>query len=130
MYEDLVKELRQKHRAYVLTDNAKPGQLFADAADAIEELNAYCDNMSEAFAALEAIAPHWIPVSERLPEKALKSYPKWPYSLWMLTVSGKEKRIEFGAYNVEEKEWHDDFGEVMTGVTHWMPLPEPPKDGE
>lgn len=40
MYGKLVKELRNKHRAYVLTENEKPGKIFAEAADAIEELQA------------------------------------------------------------------------------------------
>lgn len=38
MYEELVKECRNKYRAYVATDNERPGRLFRDAADAIEAL--------------------------------------------------------------------------------------------
>ena len=38
MYDELVKQLREKHQAYVATYNAKSGQIFKDAADAIEEL--------------------------------------------------------------------------------------------
>jgi len=38
MYDEIILKLRNLHRAYVATDNAKPGQLFADAADAIEHL--------------------------------------------------------------------------------------------
>ena len=38
MYDDLVKQLREKHQAYVATYNAKSGQIFKDSADAIERL--------------------------------------------------------------------------------------------
>ena len=38
MYEDLIKQLREKHQAYVATYNAKSGQIFKDSADAIERL--------------------------------------------------------------------------------------------
>lgn len=34
----LIEELRNKHRAYVLTANPNAGQIFLDAADAIESL--------------------------------------------------------------------------------------------
>ena len=38
MYDELVKELRNKYRAYVVTGNEKQGRLFKQAANAIEEL--------------------------------------------------------------------------------------------
>lgn len=38
MYDELVKQLREKHQAYVATYNVKSGQIFKDAADAIEKL--------------------------------------------------------------------------------------------
>ena len=34
---ELVKELRNKYKAYVATDNEKPGRIFSVAADVIEE---------------------------------------------------------------------------------------------
>ena len=37
-HEELIKALREKHRAYVGTYNPTAGQIFADAADAIEQL--------------------------------------------------------------------------------------------
>ena len=35
--DELIKELRNKYRAYVATDNEKPGRIFSIAADVIEE---------------------------------------------------------------------------------------------
>ena len=35
--DELVKELRNMYRAYVATDNEKPGRVFSVSADVIEE---------------------------------------------------------------------------------------------
>lgn len=37
--EELIKELRLKHRAYVETCSPNAGQIFADAADALEQMH-------------------------------------------------------------------------------------------
>ena len=61
----------------------------------------------------------WIPVSERLPEKDDK----------VLAVVKEDgyNRIAFVFY--EDRRWWDCFydGFHNINVTHWMPLPEPPK---
>lgn len=77
-----------------------------DAADAIEELLAK--------------VPTWISVEERLPNEAVR----------VLTYSGdivKENWLFTVAFSGgERKEW-----KYMDGfVTHWMPLPAPPKGVE
>ena len=58
----------------------------------------------------------WIPVTERLPE------------LWedVIAFDSKNGEIQFAA--MCEDMW---LGVRMSGkVTHWMPLPEPPKEVE
>lgn len=77
--------------------------LMEEAADAIEEL--------------EAAVPTWIPVTERLPKKRK----------WVLC------RCEADIIEVlrwENNEWYHDPMHVYypSFVTHWMPLPEPPKE--
>lgn len=59
----------------------------------------------------------WIPVTERLPEKRK----------WVLC------RCEDNIHEVlrwENNEWYHDPKHVYFSdfVTHWMPLPEPPKE--
>lgn len=77
---------------------------------------------------IEAIADHliangvtiqrWIPVSERLPEM-------WQNVLTVRTDGAF--RLDFvGSLGV----WYDDVNFVGYPVTHWMPLPLPPKEGE
>ena len=46
-YGELVNNLRQKHRAYVATSNAKAGQIFLDAAYAIEDLDDICQHQAD-----------------------------------------------------------------------------------
>ena len=59
--------------------------------------------------------PEWIPVTERLPEK-------WQNVLVVRTDGAF--RLDFvGSLDV----WYDDVNFVGYPVTHWMPLPEPPK---
>jgi hypothetical protein len=56
-------------------------------------------------------AKRWIPVEERLPEANTAVLTRW----------------RDGVFSVE---WRFPSGEWITGstVTHWMPLPEPPKE--
>lgn len=66
----------------------------------------------------------WISVNERLPEigkSVLIYYPKW---------DGDEIQV---AKLESDRMMFDICGEFNIGtgvVTHWMPLPEPPKDGD
>ncbi len=77
----------------------------------------YLNNYEARIAELEA-ERRWIPVSERLPDKRL---PVLVYTIYGETYSAML------------------LGEVWTGlhrdfrkgeITHWMPLPEPPKERE
>lgn len=61
----------------------------------------------------------WIPVTERLPghEESVMYYCS------MILV---------GHFNSVDKRWRFDPDEMLETetVTHWMPLPEPPKEGK
>ena len=61
----------------------------------------------------------WIPVTERLPEEMEK--------VLAYTDVGSFAEVAYWTGYRWEKTW--DF-EVLYGVTHWMPLPEPPKEVE
>ena len=65
----------------------------------------------------------WIPVSERLPElhtKVLCCGIKGGRFIAELTTWGKERYLC----------WDKRNGRGCPTVTHWMPLPQPPKEGE
>ena len=134
MYDKLIKRLRETSIDFGELDHVSV--MMIEAADSIEELQKQLDNaeienikLKEEFAKYRA-KHRWIPVTERLPERAFKEIlPKYPYSNWMWISRNDDMWL--GRYNVEEKEWYVDFGEVVTGVTHWMPTPEPPEsEGE
>lgn len=60
----------------------------------------------------------WIPVSERLPRE-YKAVIAWT----------EYHEIGEAQYNGKHFEWLDDEGDYdHAHVTHWMPLPEPPKE--
>jgi hypothetical protein len=131
MYDDLIKRLnvfRLKEDEYQIIP-VYVSELIGQAADAIEELS-----RSEA-AALEYGADEhnrrlaleqryrWIPVKERLPEA--DEYDARGYAVPYLVMNGwmrvtarrtKDYWVLFGD------------GAVLKYVTHWMPLPEPPKE--
>jgi len=84
--------------------NYESNKLTNEAADAIEELL--------------AVVPHWISVEERLPdvaEKLITYNGNFVSENWLCTVASKDGKINVWAYS-------EGF------VTHWMPLPEPPKE--
>lgn len=73
---------------------------------------------------LEATQPKWISVEERLPDD----------NGYFLTKIHCDKRdwIEVNTFDHTEKEWWHDTGnrteEATEFVTHWIPIPEPPKE--
>jgi hypothetical protein len=75
----------------------------------------------------------WIPVSERLPEELPKDSCAWservrPSVDVLVKIKGL-KQLYTAWYSYSYKEWVDVREEhSFTGVTHWMPLPEPPQE--
>ena len=73
----------------------------------------------------EPVKQEWISVKDRLPERDQKV---------LVYDAGDETEIHVyhlredldGLYWDDESGWAVDF----ENVTHWMPLPEPPKEGE
>lgn len=113
MYEELISRLR----TYT---NDGTDDLRNDAADAIEELiheyESLAKTVNETAEWLHnRNTARWIPVTERLPE---------PYT-WVL-VSAEKHKVAFDAF-YDGVQWKDA---VLNGliVTHWQPLPEPPKE--
>ena len=71
------------------------------------------------FATDTNVGSKWIPVTERLPGDFDE----------VLIYCGSYHEI--GWYDPVDKSWRSDFlGSCTEDVTHWMPMPEPPKEGE
>ena len=63
---------------------------------------------------------NWIPVTERLPDRECIAIG---YQNEMVIGYISENRYSKTGFSVE------GAGEYLGEVTHWMPLPEPPKEG-
>lgn len=89
--------------------------LLDKAAEAIERLTAENAALRE--------KQRWIPVTERLPERDIQ-------------VLGWYKDNPFSQYRPEVVAWNGNgwvfvyAHRYVTNVTHWMPLPKAPEDGD
>ena len=128
MYDELVKRLRDWPRICVHYDGSVD-QLHDEAADAIEELTRENESLAKSVnEASEILRKRWIPVTERLPESVRKSY-------LCLTDTGYHCEARwtnnvYGHLYTSGNEWGWSIADVpqYCEVTHWMPLPEPPKE--
>lgn len=111
MYEALVARVRyhiQKANFMGLKE-AESTLLLAEAADALEELS----------------KPRWIPVKEQLPEE------DGHYLVYIFCEADEQLRGWTQIAWFRRKFYWEHSGEWYREViTHWMPLPEPPKEEE
>ena len=123
MYEKLTASLRYCSETNSLSLYKR--ELMKAAADAIEDLSKTLDEEVEINTALGCNMPVWIPVTERLPE------PKFAREWYLVHLeSGCVKTLAFEKSGTPNNMFKDGWHETASRVTHWMPLPEPPKDGE
>lgn len=64
----------------------------------------------------------WIPVTERLPERTMP-----PHDVLVYHDLNCGMFIDRAWYSHEKNKWRSAVG-MSLKVTHWMPLPEPPKE--
>ena len=132
MYDELIRRLRNRRICIQQTGSLEDFPLLCEAANAIEELSKDLERSKEwagfweeeANRANEKIAqyvlavankPKWIPVTERLPQKTQRCI-----------VVSKCGEIAFAIF----KDGRFTYPYFTGKATHWMPLPQPPKDGE
>lgn len=87
----------------------------------------FVDRLADVLIANGVTLQQWIPVSERLPEKSGKYLVRYELWGWGKLFSQWTGLCFF--YD-EISQFIDDGGPVMGRITHWMPLPEAPKEGE
>ena len=86
--------------------------------DRLHRLAAYEDT---GFTPEEVQQMRWIPVEERLPGVSgnyICAVKDKNGSVWTIPAE----------WSLEMKTWFGAFGEIKNKVTHWMPLPQPPKE--
>ena len=127
MYEVLIAHLRECAKL------DPSNNTYAEAADAIETLEHHVFLADLACKAEAAKAPRWIPVTERLPEEEESVFVVRKF----LGVKGQVPPSTYTeiAYRCGDR-WIADSDEYKiawhrhTDPLYWMPLPEPPKEGE
>ena len=86
------------------------------------------DALREAFLAGYAAAQQkWISVKERLPEDGQSC-------IYVIHIPKKnEWKLDYGEWQAEENVFYGeyiDYRDLNWTLTHWMPLPEAPKENE
>lgn len=115
---------------------------YRENYDGMDEVNEACRMGMEA---LERT--RWIPCSERLPESDevwQKYIVVYCYKYWDIWDDMNAMTfVRVADYNSEQKVWKLGSDEVVNAlilpeniqlhadyITHWMPLPEPPEEGD
>ena len=88
----------------------------------------FADRLEEKQATSDCKTSDWISVEERLP------YPNKDVLVFRPNMAMQILVDSYEAYYGEDEEWHegwcrygkDGYGNNL--ITHWMPLPEPPKE--
>ena len=122
-YTSLIRALRHCAKQSVCNGCPRCGkrikncnaELDREVADTIEELLEERDAAYLVGHQLADKLPVWIPVTERLPKKY--------ESVFTFSKYGMQIDEYIGNYDGE-----DYFARYTKNVTHWMPLPEPPKE--
>ena len=118
MYDGLIKRLRE-------TSCGAENTLWWQAADAIEEL--ICEVADEHNTRLDAEErQRWVPVTERLPKEEAEIY--WCYTNMGIMCECRWTNNRWGLGESDRWGWNIMDVPQYQKVTHWMPLPQPPKE--
>lgn len=133
MDENYISQERAIERMYKVTEECGTESIFIDRI--IDEL----ENLPSS--PHICIHPLWIPVSERLPKEHDSIFKKmygtkdWLPGMFLTTSDTVLASIEKEDGTRTVKSMHTKDGEwnllnmpCVKKVTHWMPLPEPPKE--
>lgn len=125
MYDELIQRLREQVKCdKKIYPQGVPFQtlLLDFAADAIEDLQGKTKVLEKLADYWCNKAPKWIPVTERLPEQKKAHYlcllddDSMAVVYWSKVPDWASK----GEWTWHNPNWKE--------VTHWMPLPQPPKE--
>lgn len=97
-----------------------------DRGELIKALNYDRGQYEKGFAdGVASAQPKWIPVPERLPDEGGSYLVCQDFSMWGV----EHKAIGIEQFVKQFGGWYCD-GVKIKNITHWMPLPEPPKGDE
>ena len=93
--------------------------LMSKAADAIEQLSKQHEVQAQNIIALLNEKPRWIPVTERLPEKS---------GSYLAAMNGETGEVYYRHRSHRWLEPLERWEDWTRFVSHWMAMPEPPKE--
>jgi hypothetical protein len=99
-------------------------RIAREAAELIEKLTDRCARYAEEIAVLQE-REKWVPVTERLPEVWRNDETS---ELVNYMIYSPDFGVDIGNYHANAKKWL--CMALPCTVTHWRPLPEPPKEVE
>lgn len=99
-------------------------RIMQEAADLIEKLTGRCARYAEEIAVLQE-REKWVPVTGRLPEVWRNDETS---ELVNYMIYSPDFGVDIGNYHANAKKWL--CMALPCTVTHWRPLPEPPKEVE
>lgn len=95
-----------------------------------QEAESALDNAINAATKCNEAAPGWIPVTEKLPSREGLMDDEHEYVLVCERLSTGGSDVSVCGYTRDGWSYWDSFGSVHPErITHWMPLPESPKEG-
>lgn len=129
MYEELIRKLRANGELFQKYIPNAEGEVLLQAADAIEQLSnagsAYGRGWTLGYnAGREESKPRWIPVMEEPPLKVGDD----GYNGYLVYANGYYEVADYTTDKFDNVPYFHVNGEYEADVTHWMPLPEPPKE--
>lgn len=118
--EKLIKHMREESQDY--RSGRTLGRAFADAEDVLDEAATALEQLQAENERLKAQVLRWVSVEERKP--ASSDNPILIYK----AVNDRNNNIGTAWYSPYHG-WIPTNGTEIYGITHWMPLPKPPKEG-
>ena len=121
---------RIKQEILELVSIAGNGSQFEEIKDWLEKQEQVFEQGNADDAKSPDKHPHWISVKDRKP-KLKHSIDNQKYSDTVIVTDGKYRTSARWVHNTWAGwyGWYDAGDEELKGVTQWMPMPEPPKEG-
>ena len=121
MYEDLVIELRAIESYGSTEISSYDAGLYADA---IEGMNEIINDLNETIKMYGKDAPCWVPVTEQPPLKVGDG----GYNGYLVYANGYYEVADYTTDTLDNVPCFYVDGEYEPDVTHYMSLPQPPKE--
>jgi hypothetical protein len=117
-YHDVLKELKEVDCNTELAIDAL--SMIRQQQDRIEEL----EEAQRVMVYQDCLRPEWISVKDILPERP-ENWPHCEIKRCYFLVALESGCVKSLGFDFADMRWHT----TGSPVTHWMPLPEPPKEG-